>query len=365
MNGAVGYHAMRLRWCRLALQQFLRRWGVYLVVGAMAVGAGANSPAHAMAGVAAWTVMPIFSAAARGAGWLLPATLLQALLAGGCVWALRSLLWPVRWREAEAALPIDPRARLHSDIVVVAVALLPLVLLQAVGAGAMLAGLRGGHPHAPALLALLALLAANVAALALGVVLLQHLRRPLGGSKPRAAAGPSFAPKAALRGAWPLALLLRPLWRGPARRSGQLMALGTALLLLPAVALLLWPARLPWCLAAGALAALVLVTRLHGLAREEFAPLFEAASMLPLHPPLLHKSLALLCLLPLLPAAAALQPGLARATLRPAVLLAYAAAVFGACLVEVLSRPAEPSDKAARWLFSLVLCVALASEVAP
>jgi len=356
---AIGYHAMRLRWCRLALVLFLRRWGVYLVVGAMAVGAGANSPAHAVAGVAAWTVMPIFSAARHGL-WLLPGTLLQALAGLGCVWGLRSLLWPQRWREAEAALPIDPRARVRSDVFVVGVGLLPLVLLQTAGAGAMLAGQRGGAQP----LAIGALLLSNGAAWVLGVVLLQRLRRPAGAWK-APALKPVPAATAAARGAWPLALLLRPLWRGPALRTGRLLALGGLLLCGPGVAALRLPAALGWWLALLAVAALVLVTRLHTLAREEFAPLFEATRMLPLRQPMLERARSALCLLPLLPAAAALAPGLSAVPLRPAVLLAYAASVVGACVLEVRSRPAEPADKAARWIFCLVLCLALASEVMP
>jgi len=358
----LGYHAMRLRWCKLALQQFLRRWGVYLVVGAAAVGAGANSPAHAVAGVAAWTVMPLFSAADHGL-WLLPGTLLQALAAVGCVWGLRSLLWPARWREAEAALPIDPGSRRRSDRIVVAVALLPLVLLQAAGAGAMLAGHHGGPLHGQGL-ALGALVLSNATALVLGVALLQRLRQPARARAEGLRSPESNGPVRA-RGAWPMALLLRPLWRGPARRTGQLLVLGSLLLALPGAAQWARPAALPWWLALLAVAALVLVTRLHGLAREEYMLLFEATAMLPLRQASLLRLRAALCLLPLLLATAALVPGLAGAGLRPAVLLAYAVAVVGACAIEVLSRPAEPADKAARWIFSLVLCVALASEVTP
>lgn len=345
---------MRLRWCALALRLFLRRWGVYLLVAALVVGAGANSPAHAIAGVAAWSVMPIFAAAQHGLAWLLAALLLQALLGLGCVWGLRSLLWPPRWRETEAALPIDPREQRRSDLVVVAVALLPLALLQAAGAGALLTSQRSGAA------AVLALAVANVSALGLGVALLQRMRRPVGSGvvhASRTAAGP-------VRGAWPLSLLLRPLWRGPARRSGLWLLQGSALLMLPGCVLALWPVAVPWCLATVALVALMLATRLQTLSREEFMPLFDAAAVLPLWPARLEHGRVALCLLPLLPAALALLPGLARAALRPGVLLAYGVALCGACALEVLSQPREPSDKAARWLFSLVLCLALASEVA-
>ena len=107
------------------------------------------------------------------------------------------------------------------------------------------------------------------------------------------------------------------------------------------------------------------LTRVVETSREEFAPMFEATAMLPLPAQHLERGRAALCLLPLGPAALALAPGLARSALRPGVLAAYAVALCGACAVEVFSRPPrEPSDKAARWLFSLVLCLALASEVA-
>lgn len=356
MTTPLGYHAMRLGWCRLALRQFLRRWGIYLVVAAAVVGAGANSPVHAVAGVAAWSVMPVFAAAARGPALLAAAAAFQALLGLACVWGLRSLLWPARWRDAEAALPIDPREQRRSDVVVVAFALLPFGLLQAAGTGAMLSGQRG------AVAAVAALVLANAAALLLGVRLLQRLRTPARSWVPRSTRPVRGAGR--VRGGWPLALLLRPLWRGPARRTGRLLALGGGLVLVPAFALLAWPSALPWCLAAAALLALLLVTRLQTLSREEFAPLFEATTMLPLPPRQLERGRAALCLLPLVPTALALAPGLARSALRPAVLAAYAAALLGACAVEVLSQPREPSDKAARWLFSLVLCLALASEVA-
>lgn len=353
----IGYHAMRLRWCRLALLQFLRRWGIYIVVAAMVVGAGANSPVHAVAGVAAWTVMPVFAAAARGPLWLLPAAATQALLGLACVWGLRALLWPPRWRDAEAALPIAPREQRRSDAVVVVFALLPIVLLQVAGTGAMLSGQRGVAA------AVVALVLANGAAWALGVAMLQRLRRPIRGAVTQTAAAARGPGR--VRGGWVPALLLRPLWRGPARRSGRLLALGSAGLVAPALALFVWPTFLPWCLAAVALIALVIVTRLQTLSREEFAPLFEATAMLPLQPQRLEHGRAALCLLPLAPAALALAPGLARSAARPGVLAAYAVALFGACAVEVFSRPPrEPSDKAARWLFSLVLCLALASEVA-
>ncbi len=49
--------------------------------------------------------------------------------------------------------------------------------------------------------------------------------------------------------------------------------------------------------------------------------------------------------------------------LRVAVLAVWALACLGSCVAEVLSTPADAATKAGRWLFTLVLCVCLATEV--
>jgi len=85
---------------------------------------------------------------------------------------------------------------------------------------------------------------------------------------------------------------------------------------------------------------------------------------LPLPATRLERARQGLCLLPLLPAAAAAGAALAPLPIRPAVLAAYAVASIGSCAVEAASRPDVAADKSSRWLFSLVLCLALASEVA-
>ena len=91
--------------------------------------------------------------------------------------------------------------------------------------------------------------------------------------------------------------------------------------------------------------------------------MLEACAWLPLSPAALQRGRDLLCLLPLLPAGAVLAIGLRDAAFRPAVLAAYLLACVGACTWQVLSRTTEPADQSSRWLFSLVLCLALASEV--
>jgi hypothetical protein len=358
---------MRLRWCALALRAFVRRWGVYIVVTGLVASAGSSTPVAVLAGLSAWLVMPLFQASAQGA-WLLPATLMQALAGAALVWGARSLLWPPAWGEAERALPVEPGQRWRSDLFVVGVALLPLALLYAAGAMSVLAA-RPAWLQPTQGRAVVALVLALAGSLGLGVLLLQRLRRAPSPGTAEANGGalvPAAPGAAGLQAAaWPLPLLLRPLWRGPARRTGQVLALGTLALCGAGVAMRQWPAATAWWLVLLALGALLVVTRANGLARQEFAALFEACRVLPLSDGTLQRGRRALCLLPLLPAGLFAAAGLWDTPVRPGVLAAYALVLAGSCLWEVRAVAAEPADKASRWLFSLGLCVVLATEVLP
>ncbi len=361
----LGYHAMRLRWCRLALASFLRRWGAYILVSALVIGAGSGTPTAAVAGVAGWTVVPLFHAASQGP-WLLPALLLQGAAGAACLWAMRPLLWPRAWADAERALPLARAERRRSDAAVVAIALVPWVLLQAAGAAAAIAA----RPHwlMPVLgRALAALAAAQALAWAAGIGMLA-LRRRAGQPRARAPGRSTSAGAGAAsprRRGWAHALLLLPLLRGPAQRTGRLLAAASALLCGPGLLLLWRPTALGWWLALLAVLALVLVSRAHALAREEFAPLLAAAEVLPISPARLARARDALCLLPLAPALLVLAAGLAAVPLRPGWLLAYLVSCTGSCALQVFTHAEQDADRSARWLFLLVLSLALASEVAP
>jgi hypothetical protein len=363
---AFSYHDVRLRWCALALMAFVKRWGVYIVVAAAVVAAGASSPLHVIAGAAAWLVLPLFYAAGHGL-WLAPAALMQALLGAACVWGMRSLLWPAHWAEAERALPIDRRATLVSDAAVVLAALTPLLLLYAAGAAAILANDPPWLRHHRNL-ALTALLAAAAASVLLGVMLLQVLRRPTRpGRRPRPLAlaqRSSLAHNATLKPThWLRALVWLPLWRAPARRTGHALLLGGVLLWLPAALIVMRGDLVGWALAGFALLALVVVTRVNSLARLEFAALVEAAVSLPLAPSALARARPGLGLLPLVPGLTVLLAALPEHGVRAPVLVAYLIALAGSAVIEVASKADVPADKSARWLFCLVLCVCLAAEV--
>ena len=376
---------MRLRWCRLALLGFLRRWGIYLVVLAAAVGAGAIGAWQIITALAAWLVLPLFYAAGHGA-WLIAALALQTLASAGCIWGMRALLWPPQWAEAERALPILRRDTWRSDAFVVLLGLLPLMLLYGVGAVTLLGQdplwLRPSKGRA-----VLALVAATAASIGVGVALLQALRQSGNGRLRRRGTrfikrglGAKDAPRVA---SWPRVLLWLPLWRGPAQRSGHGLWLGAAVLCLPGLGLWVWSSAAGWWLAAFAALALLAVTRVNSLLRLELTPLLDACKVLPLSQASLHRARSALPLLLVLPGTALLLSGLIGgltsgltggltgglfgglpiAEVRPAVLAAYFAVCMTSCVVEVFSSPRDAAAKASRWLFSLVLSIALATEV--
>lgn len=372
---SLSYHAMRMRWCRAALLAFLRRWGVYLVVGAAVVGGGSSGAVDTVRALCAWLVLPLFRAASEPL-WLAPAVLLQAILGAALIGGMRPLLWSARWAAAERALPILRRDTLFSDSGVVALGLLPLTLLYGIGAQALIE--RDPAWLHPALgRALVALCVATAGSLMLGVSTLQLLRRPALRGWTRllrwlAQANEPHPPPSHRRtvvtspiaaAGWLRVLLWWPLWRGPAKRCGQALGWGQLVLCVPAIGLLWWTGLASWWLAAYAVLALLVVTRLNGLARLELDPLFRACAPLPLGLAPLQRGRELLALMPLLPSGLLLLACLPRTGVRPLVFAAYALVCLVVCVVEVRAAPADAAAKSSRWLFCIALMLALASEV--
>jgi len=370
LSTPLGYHGMRLRWCRDALLRLLRRWAVYIVVGALVIGAGASGAWQAITAVAAWLVLPLFVSASHGA-WLAAGIAMQGLAGGLVAVALSPLLWQRTWADAERALPIAPGLRLASDAAMVAMALAPLLLLCTVGAVTLLG-------HRPAWLlpyrdrAIAALLAAVALSIALGTAFLQWQRRSgdrgaraefSGVQRQRTSAADALR-VGTLR--WPRALVWLPLWRGPARRTGLGLWLGTATLCVPAVGLALITGFTGWWLAGFATLALVSSSVLDAVARKEFADLHEACRPLPIKPTSLGRMRASIALAPLLPGLATLPIALAvsHVAVRPLVLAGYVVACIGSCALEVAATARDAQSKASRWLLVLIVAVALASEVA-
>ncbi len=367
-NPTLRYGVMRLRWCGLALKTFIARWGAYVLVTGFVLSAGASGWEQVLQAIAAALVLPLFSASQHG--WLLvPAALTQALAGAAAAWGARSLLWPPHWADSERALPLSRSETARSDLLVVLLVLTPLMLLYVAGTASVLA-------HRPAWLrptqgrALTALALAALASLGMGVALLQWQRgyRPVGKAAHRndVSAMPAVTRSSVLSPSH--ALILLPLWRGPARRTGATLLGGSASLALTAAlpGILGWPAGWTWLLAAWATIALLAATRVNHLARLELNEMLQACSVLPVDLRRLQRAQPALALLPLLPglAGVSIAMGVAPpAGLRPAVLLAWAVACVVACMIEVFSGRQTAVDKSARWWFSLIVCICLASEV--
>ena len=365
------YGAMHARACALALRQGVARWGVYLLMAAVLAGAGADlvSAVAAVQALAAWLVLPLFWAAAQGPAWLLAGVLLHALVGTGLLVGVRQALWPSAWAEQERALPIPPGEQMRSDLLLLGLALVPWLALCAGGA-AVWSLRRPAWLQAHEGTAMLALLVACVASLGGGLVMQRLRRRPwrLGVPVAQAASTAASAAPAPRRWMpWPNALLWLPLWRAVATRSGLTLALGVPAVLALASGAALAPAWAPWWLAAQALAGLVLVSRLNQLTLLELGPLAAAASVLPLHPRRLAWARQALAAAPLALGLLATVLGVWLAVpagqLRTARLLSWAVCAASAGLMELRWTHRDAGVKAVRWLFMLILSVALGSEV--
>lgn len=359
MAAALGYQAMRRRAFVLALRQALRRWGLFALVAAAAAGAGSNDPVGAALSLPVMLAWPLHRALAHG-------DLLQGLAwVGASAWlGLLPLLltrrwwWPVRWAEAERALPLDPAQLRRSDRQVALWLLLPWHGLTALGL--LLPALAGGaRPSAFAAWAL-----ALAGSLLIGLAWMARLRR-----------GPAIA-AAAPASTRPAASRPRPRWHTwwwlPLRRGA---ARGTARLLLvfglaePALAAgtAAAPQASGWWLAALALAALAGTSLLRLRIAADWAGWRQAAAAWPWAPSQIDRQARWLALAPVAAGTLSLLLALAAGPTAPrgAVAAAYGLALPLACWLEAHPPSADATHQAARWLLMAAFLVALGTEVMP
>ena len=391
MPRASAYERVRLGWCLALLRAFMRRWGVYIAVVLLVLSGSSDSAVAAMKALAAWTVRPLLHAAAHPLWLAALGTAAHAMAGALVVWGLRPLLWPRGWAEVERALPIPPAQQRRSDALVVGLALVPLFGVYLAGAAVWVIESRGRlPPHGGA--AALWLVVSMALSVAAGVAILQRMRHapagPPQGRIPECAARRyssdprsvhARVAKVTLRSrgrplpAW-RALVLLPLWRGPAQRSGRLLAACGVLLLAFSPVLARWPQFAAWWLGAFASLGLLATSRLAGLVALELTPLHDECGVLPIAPARLRQWRRIAAMLPLSVALPALLTVavLRIDGLRPIVLAAFAAAAWSGALWQVvlstarrsMARGEDPEARVAGWLFTLVLLLALASEVA-
>jgi hypothetical protein len=363
-----GYVRVRLQASVRALVELLKRWQVYIVVGLMVLGSAGNGALAAMSAMTAWSVLPLLQAAQLSLASVLVTGLAHSLAGAVAIWGLRPVLWPRAWMESENALPIEPRDRQRADLLVVVLGLAPLFAVYAAGvlvwSARSPAWMRGGWVEALAGLGL-----SMVLSVAWGVLILRSMRHmPV--SAQRGSRHQAHAQRGTLKPLVALAVL--PLWRGPAQRTGRMMALVLLALGAPCAALVIWPGWASWWLAGFGAMAFVLSSRLSVLASQELAPLHLHAAALPVAPARLLLARRTMVLIPqiaaqaLCLAALALQPQ----PLRPGVLAAFMAVLLAGSVAQVLltteqagHRSTDPAHRVSQWLFTLVLILSLASEV--
>lgn len=354
--------------CAQALRGWLARWGVIVVVAALvaSAGAGLDSALASIAALAAWAALPLARGAVMGGVGCLLAVLGVAAVGLLLLAAVRQRLWPTRWREAECALPIAPGEALRAELPWIALAALPWAALQAAGIAVWL-GQRPAWLAGNELALVMAGVAASLLTLAGGVAM-QRWRRQGGwrvrAIAPRSASPPvRAAPYAAGRLSpwWPL--VVWPMRRGMAPRFAGLAAGTLAASAGLAAALAMRPGWAPWWLALQALLVMLALSRARLLVALELRPLLDACAALPLPRRGWLARLDALSAAPALAGAvmaaavAALVPGV-----RGAVLVAWVLWLALAALLELRMPVADAAVQSARWLFLLIVALALASE---
>lgn len=369
----LSYAQVRLAGCRVALVDLLRRWVAYVVVGVLILGCAGSHALSAMAGLASWSVAPLFQSAQQPWWIAAAATLVHAGLGCVAIWGLRPMLWSPTWRDSENALPIPAAMRRRADGLVVLFALLPLYGVYAAGSAVWLV-------RAPDWLvavrgeALTMLGASLLLSLCGGMFVLHRTRLAHDGPAVLRESGRTdrvIRPQDAYaRVPAAKALVLLPLLHGPARRSGKLMMGSTAAMLACIPAMWWWPAGGAWWLAAFATLAVGLTTRLHVVVKVDFAELHEACTPLPIAARSLLWARRALSMLPLGVALTVLVVAMlagVRGDLNPLVLASYATwAWFGCAMLVVTAGPGwymSSSIRVSLWLLVLVVLLALASEV--
>lgn len=357
---------MRLAWSAAALLALLRRWAGFIIVVAAVLGIG-----YFVAAIG-WPALPVLWASSLPSADGLAVLVAHASVATALTWALREALLPAHWLLAERALPLTARQRARADLAVVALAQSPLFGLYA----ASLLSWRHADPawlrgHWPLGLAFMA--ASIVLSLGMSVGLLA-LRRVQWRGLRHSATTAATATATATRGReGPLrpwtALLLFPLWRGPALPVALVLGLTTAVLLGLLGAAATGIADLRWCLAGYALAVMAGCTQAHARALRVYAPLIAASRALPLTSHAWPWRLRALALLPVVltwPLLLGLLLALLLSgpwQLSPLIAPLYLLAAWFGPLLQFIAPSAQAEARAARWMFALALWVALATEI--
>ena len=102
----LSYGQVRLAWCRMALVNLIRRWGIYVLVGLLVLGGAGSSAVAAMTAFAAWSVLPLFQSALQPIGQAFLMTFGYALVGGMVVWGLSPICGLVAGQRPNVHCPL-------------------------------------------------------------------------------------------------------------------------------------------------------------------------------------------------------------------------------------------------------------------
>jgi hypothetical protein len=293
----LSYTHIRFSFVRATLISFAQRWAIFIALGLMVLG---GSPSGTLA-LAAWGVAPLFQAPQQFIGYALCVCLGYGLLGGVVVLALRPLLLPSAWREAEQALPIQPSEQFKSDLMVVLFALLPLFAFYLLGSIIWIVKF-------PTWLeeiwgqSILVLLTAMSVSVFLGYKTFNHSRN-LGSANTVNLPFqfiqylPGYSAKHRPSMSVAMALIVLPLIRGTAQRSARLFIFTLVLLAGCSAALVMYPNIGSWALVLFAVVSQTLVNQLNQQVKIEYQHIQEGSAFLPMHKEGLTKSLVYLAIL--------------------------------------------------------------------
>jgi hypothetical protein len=362
----MSYHAMRMRRCKTEVIDFFKRWGVYLLVALLIPSLGTNAPWSVVTGMVSTLVMPLFRAAhdlgllaATGVGYAL-AGVLPVVLA-------RALWWPRHWGPVEAALPLPRQELQASDRIMTIWMMWPWQFLLLLGNLIVLAQPGASATQSGAAIGVWAVSA--IASFGLSVAWMRRVRgreaqklRALQKTRQTHITSLTQVAKPLHAMHWWTVFFALALRRGPLHGCAYALILGSVSSVACGVSALLWSGGVGWSLSLLGGVGLICAAFLRARCERELRPLLLASQHLPLKIHALARARTLLALFPVGLGLLIVLPGLLIVARQPGLVFLYAVVLAASCIWEALQFD-KPSHRAARWLLSLALMMAISFSI--
>jgi hypothetical protein len=277
----------------------------------------------------------------------------------------RTLWLPLHWGPAEAALPLPRPVVQASDRIMAMWMMLPwqLVLLL----GSLMVLTQAGTSASQNTAAIGTWVLSAAASFGMSLAWMRRTRgreaKKLSALQTRKTLTTSAQVIRPLRSThWVTVFFVLALRRGPLHGCAYALILGSVLAIACGVSALLGAVDMGWSLSALGVVGLACAAFLRARCELELRPLMLVSQHLPLKARTLIHARTLLALLPVAMGLVIVLPGLLMATQQPGMVLLYASVLALSCIWEAL-RFDKPSHRAARWLLSLALMMAISFSI--